>query len=75
MGISPAEAKKLSIWELNAVAERWIEAHAIEGQDGKAGDKLSSGEKDEIWAWMQSRPHSPLTLKEARKTANGARPG
>jgi hypothetical protein len=68
MGISPAEAKKMSIWEFSAVAERWIEAHDGGQRDGK----LSKEEADEIWDWMQSKPTMPLTLKEARRRANGA---
>ena len=67
MGISPLEAKKMSVWEFGAVAERWAEAH----DTGKRDGKLSDGEKDEIWTWMQDLPATPLTLKQAREKANG----
>jgi hypothetical protein len=69
MGISPAEVKKMSVWEMAAVTERWIEAHDT-GDDRKG--KLDEDEKDEIWAWMQAKPGVPLTLKEARAKKNGA---
>jgi len=69
MGISPVEAKKMSVWELAAVEERWFEAHDTGQRDGK----LSEGERDEIWEWMQSQPARPLTLAAARKAkGNGA---
>lgn len=45
----------------------WADAHDV----GRSkGNSLTGDEKDEIWAWMQTR-HSPLTLKEAREKANG----
>jgi hypothetical protein len=49
--------------------DKWAEAHDTSGR----GNQLSGDEKDEIWEWMQSRPPSPLTLKEAREKANGGR--
>jgi hypothetical protein len=70
MGISPAEAKRMSMWELAAVTERWIEAHDVEGARGR----LNAEEKDELWEWVQAKGR-PLTLKEARKKANGAGTG
>jgi hypothetical protein len=57
MGISPVEAKQMSIWEMAAVTERWIEAHDTEGKDGKGGGRLSDDEKDEIWTWMKAEGH------------------
>jgi hypothetical protein len=69
MGISPADVKRMSIWEFAAVAERWIEAHDT-GERGK-GDRLDDATKDEIWDWMKATSASPLTLKEARSKANG----
>jgi hypothetical protein len=73
MGISPAEAKKMSVWEFGAVSERWIEAHDT---DRHRDGRLSEGEKDEIWTWMQDLPAAPLTLKEARaRKGNGAGTG
>jgi hypothetical protein len=65
MGISPVEAKKMSVWELAAVSERWVEAHDTGQHDGK----LSDGEKDEIWAWMRQEGYV------GRKKGNGAGPG
>ena len=53
MGISPAELKKMSVWEMAAVTERWIEAHDTGDRKGK----LDEDEKDEIWAWMQEQGH------------------
>lgn len=67
MGISPTEAKKMSLWEMAIVADRWIEAH----DSGDSKGKLDEGEKDEIWEWMQQRPAVPLTLRQARKATNG----
>ena len=67
MGIAPSEVKKLTVWEMAAVTERWVEAH----DTGDSGGKLSEPEKDEIWTWMQAKPGIPLTLKEARKKRNG----
>jgi hypothetical protein len=57
MGVAPSELKRLTIWEFNAVADRWIEAHAA----GEGG--MSGAEQDEIWDWMQTRPKVPLTHK------------
>jgi hypothetical protein len=72
MGISTPDAKKMSVWELAAVTERWVEAHDTGQRDGK----LSKDEADEIWTWMQSQPAGPLTLAEARKAkGNGAGSG
>lgn len=67
MGIAPAEAKKLTVWELGAITDRWMEAH--EPAD-KPGSRLSPTEKDELWDWMQTKK-MPLSH---RKT-NGARDG
>lgn len=61
----------MSMWELAAVTERWIEAHDTESH---RGNRLNEEDKDELWKWMQTK-NRPLTLKEARKKANGARPG
>jgi hypothetical protein len=43
MGISPAEAKRMSMWELAAVTERWIEAHDTESH---RGNRLNEEDKD-----------------------------
>ena len=57
----------MSMWEMAIVSDRWVEAHDTGDHKGELGD----GEKDEIWDWMQQRPGVPLTLREARKAANG----
>ena len=69
MGISPAEAKKMSVWEMAAVTDRWIEAHDTESH--KAGGRLDKDEKDRLFDWVKSKGR-PLTLKEARAKTNGA---
>ncbi len=69
MGISPLDAKRMSMWEMAAVSERWVEAHDTDSAEEKG--KLDEDEKDEIWNWMQAQPAAPLTLKEARAKQNG----
>jgi hypothetical protein len=44
------------------VIDAWTEAHS--GEHG-----ISEDEVDDIWAWMQTQPLSPPTLKEARANA------
>jgi hypothetical protein len=44
------------------VIDVWTEAH-----DTGRGNGMSGDEKEEIWAWMQARPATPLTLAEARR--------
>jgi hypothetical protein len=64
MGIAPPDVKRMSMWEMAAVTDRWIEAHDTEGKSEKGG-RLSEDEKDEIWAWMKAEGH-------VRKKGNGA---
>jgi hypothetical protein len=63
MGLAPSETKRMTVWELRAVTERWIEAHATDDK----GHRLSETEKDEIWEWMQTRPAMPLTHRKNGK--------
>jgi hypothetical protein len=56
MGFSPIEVDQMSYWQLLSAAAGWTEAHKPD--DGK----LTNGEADEIWDWMQSLPPMPLTL-------------
>lgn len=70
MGISPLDAKRMSMWEMAAVTDRWIVAHDTDAAENKG--MLDADEKDEIWNWMQARPGRPLTLKEARAKRNGS---
>jgi hypothetical protein len=64
MGIAPSEAKKLTVWELAAVTDRWIEAHDI-GDDRK----LSPAEADEIWNWMQQK--DPVPVSSTKSNGHG----
>jgi hypothetical protein len=64
MGIPVPAAKQMSLWEMAAVTERWIEAHDTEGRDSKG--KMDDAEKDEIWAWMEKKGVT------GRKRTNGA---
>ena len=59
MGISPAEVKKMSVWEMAVVTERWVEAHDTGDRKGR----LDENEKDEIWAWMQTQPKVQFSYK------------
>jgi hypothetical protein len=45
------------------VIDAWTEAHSGE-------QSISEDEVDDIWAWMQTQPLTPLTLKEARAHAS-----
>jgi hypothetical protein len=58
MGVMPGEFKRMTVWELSAVTERWIEAH----DTGERG--MSKAEQDEMWEWMQSKPKVPLTHRK-----------
>jgi hypothetical protein len=69
MGIAPSEAKKMTVWEFVAVADRWIEAHDTE----QPGSRLSQTDKDDIWAFMQKRTDIPVSRAAARRAkGNGA---
>jgi hypothetical protein len=61
MGIAPSEFKRMSLWEFQAVTERWIEAHDA------GGNTLPEAEKDEIWDFLQTRTDIPLSRAAARK--------
>ena len=49
MGFSPAEVKKMSVFEYLAALDGFAEANNPE----PAG-KLSDTEKDELWEWLQA---------------------
>jgi hypothetical protein len=68
MGISPDAAKKMTLWEFQAVTDYWIETHQTDAD--KPGSKLSDDEKDELWEWMQTQ-NIPLTRF---KKPNGSPP-
>lgn len=50
MGFTPAEIRKMSVWETRVIFEADSEA-----KGGGDGGTLSDGEKDEIWEWMKSK--------------------
>jgi hypothetical protein len=49
MGMSPAQIDELSIWQFLAAANGYAKANG--GED----DKLSGGEVDDLWDWLQSK--------------------
>lgn len=51
MGFTPQQVNEMSMWQFNAALEGYVEAN-IAGD--KAG-KMSDGEAEEIWEWMQER--------------------
>lgn len=65
MGLSVEEAKRMTVWETTAVMEIWAEAH------GSGSGKLSEGETNELWAFVQEQK-APATLAAARSKGNGA---
>lgn len=67
MGIMPSEFKRMTVWELNAVTERWVEAHTP--SDGP-GSRLTPDERDEIWDWMQTK-NIPLSHRKSNGAGTG----
>lgn len=50
MGFSPAEVKKMSVFEYLAALDGFAEAN-----NPDAGGKLSDSEKDELWEFINGR--------------------
>ena len=68
MGISPSEAKKMTLWEFQAVTDYWIDTH--QAASDKPGSRLSETEKDELWDWMQTK-NIPLSHRKKNGAGNG----
>lgn len=50
MGWTVDDVKRASMWEFMAALDGYIAHHSSE-EDGK----LSAGDVDDVWAWMQSK--------------------
>lgn len=61
MGFSPQQIDEMSPWQFYSCCNGYSEAHSVE--DGK----LSKGEADDIWNWMEDKTDAPATFAEARK--------
>ena len=68
MGVQPADMKRLTMWEFQALTDFWIETHKSESD--VPGSRLSEDEKDELFEMVKASK-MPLSHKK-KATMNGA---
>lgn len=64
MGFTPQQVDAMSVWQVMSICEGYAEVHAVKDT------KLSEGEKDEIWEWMQEKPDTVRVPKRGGATVH-----